>query len=215
MLSTMTFSPDSRYVLFDSLASTLAGIDGNAALDLFLYDTQDFSVDLVSHAAGSATTTGNAGSSTVAQPFSQDSRYVLFNSFASNLVASDGNGADDAFLYDTLNGSIRLVSATAAGAAGNGISIATGFGPDGHSVVLKSDATNLGGLALTDLNNAFDVFLATFANVNRVDDDFNGDGKSDILWQHDSGVPGIWTMDGATITSAAVLPNPGGDWHLL
>ena len=26
--------------------------------------------------------------------------------------------------------------------------------------------------------------------------DFNGDGKSDILWQNDNGAPAIWLMDG-------------------
>ena len=46
--------------------------------------------------------------------------------------------------------------------------------------------------------------------------DFNGDGKSDILWQHDSGLPAIWTMDGTNITAGgAALPNPGHDWHLI
>ena len=32
--------------------------------------------------------------------------------------------------------------------------------------------------------------------------DFNGDGKFDILWEHDSGLPQIWTMNGTTITGA-------------
>jgi hypothetical protein len=33
--------------------------------------------------------------------------------------------------------------------------------------------------------------------------DFNGDGKSDILWYHSaSGSIGAWLMNGATITSA-------------
>jgi hypothetical protein len=45
--------------------------------------------------------------------------------------------------------------------------------------------------------------------------DFNGDGKSDILLQNDSGLPVIWTMDGTAITAGAILPNPGSDWHLL
>ena len=35
--------------------------------------------------------------------------------------------------------------------------------------------------------------------------DFNGDGKSDILWQHDSGLPVIWTMDGTTHWQTAAL----------
>ena len=44
--------------------------------------------------------------------------------------------------------------------------------------------------------------------------DFNGDGKSDILWQNDNGSPAIWTMDGTNITGGAVLPNPGPTWHV-
>src|SRR6266540_3980552 len=55
-----SFSPTGRYVLFDSSASNLAGSDSNAGSDLFLYDTQDFSVDLVSHFPGSTTTAANA-----------------------------------------------------------------------------------------------------------------------------------------------------------
>src|SRR6185312_4722238 len=45
--------------------------------------------------------------------------------------------------------------------------------------------------------------------------DFNGDGKSDILWQHDSGLPWIWTMDGTTVTGSTGLPNPGPTWHVV
>ena len=44
--------------------------------------------------------------------------------------------------------------------------------------------------------------------------DFNGDGKSDILWQHDSGLPAMWTMDGTTLTGAVLLPDPGPTWHV-
>ena len=43
---------------------------------------------------------------------------------------------------------------------------------------------------------------------------FNGDGKADILWQHDSGLPAIWTMDGTNITGGSTLPNPGPAWHV-
>jgi hypothetical protein len=46
------------------------------------------------------------------------------------------------------------------------------------------------------------------------DHDFNGDGKPDILLQHDSGLPVIWTMDGTTLAGGAVLPNIGPTWHV-
>ena len=43
---------------------------------------------------------------------------------------------------------------------------------------------------------------------------FNGDGKADILWQNDNGMPAIWTMDGTNVTGGAALPNPGPTWHV-
>jgi hypothetical protein len=47
--------------------------------------------------------------------------------------------------------------------------------------------------------------------------DFNGDGKSDILWQGSDGTPAIWLMDGthATSVGAAGSFNPGLDWHVI
>jgi hypothetical protein len=51
--------------------------------------------------------------------------------------------------------------------------------------------------------------------MSRAAADLNGDANSDILLQHDSGLPVIWTMDGTNITDIDVLPNPASDWHLL
>jgi FG-GAP-like repeat/FG-GAP repeat len=39
--------------------------------------------------------------------------------------------------------------------------------------------------------------------------DFNGDGKSDILWRNDNGSVETWLMNGSTVTAAnLVTPNP-------
>ena len=45
--------------------------------------------------------------------------------------------------------------------------------------------------------------------------DFNGDGKSDIIWQ--GGTPSIWLMDGTNVVSVSVAGsfNPGSDWHVI
>ena len=47
--------------------------------------------------------------------------------------------------------------------------------------------------------------------------DYNGDSKSDILWQNDNGTPAIWPMDGMNVISvgAAGAFNPGQDWHII
>jgi Tol biopolymer transport system component len=102
-VSVATFSPDGRYVLFDSRATNLgAFVDTNGVSDLFLFDRQDLSIDLVSHIPGSTTTAGSGATfGTSGATFSPNGRYVLFRSDASNLIANDGNGSTDVFLYDT------------------------------------------------------------------------------------------------------------------
>jgi hypothetical protein len=47
--------------------------------------------------------------------------------------------------------------------------------------------------------------------------DFNGDNKSDILWQNSDGTPAIWLMDGLNFVSGGVAGsfNPGSDWHII
>jgi len=39
--------------------------------------------------------------------------------------------------------------------------------------------------------------------------DYNGDGKSDILWMDGSGNVAVWFMNGATIASIAGIGNVG------
>jgi VCBS repeat protein len=45
--------------------------------------------------------------------------------------------------------------------------------------------------------------------------DFNGDGKSDLLWQNSDGTPAIWLMNGTTIIGGAALLNPGPAWQAV
>ena len=45
--------------------------------------------------------------------------------------------------------------------------------------------------------------------------DFDGDGKSDLLWQNDNGQPAIWQMSGLGVMASAALPNPGPSWLIV
>jgi hypothetical protein len=52
-------------------------------------------------------------------------------------------------------------------------------------------------------------------------DDFDGNNKSDILWQNNDGIPAMWSMNGASATAiGGVGPfgpfpsNPGPSWHI-
>jgi Tol biopolymer transport system component len=155
------FSPDDRYVLFQSGASNLAGGDLNGGTDVFLYDTQNSSVTLLSHASGQPSNTANAESVSLA--FSPDSHNLLFASRATNLltVQGDTNGVADLFLYDTQNNTSALVShmsgSTSITANNSSPVSAASFSPDGRYVLFDSRATNLGAVA--DTNGAPDLFL--------------------------------------------------------
>ena len=45
--------------------------------------------------------------------------------------------------------------------------------------------------------------------------DFNGDGKSDILWRNDSGQVVEWQMTGSQVQSTAYVGGAGNDWHIV
>ncbi len=46
--------------------------------------------------------------------------------------------------------------------------------------------------------------------------DFNLSGSSDLLWQNSNGTPAIWTMNGASTLSAALVgSDPGTTWHIV
>lgn len=87
---------------------------------------------------------------------SADGRWVVFNSFATNLVANDMEGYQDVFLLDRNTGAIVRVSQTAAGAGARGDSDSAVISADGRFVVFVSPAANL---AIGDSNGVTDVFL--------------------------------------------------------
>ena len=45
--------------------------------------------------------------------------------------------------------------------------------------------------------------------------DFNGDGKSDILWRDTSGNVAMWLMNGATVSSGAAVGNVPTSWSIV
>ena len=88
---------------------------------------------------------------------SADGRYVVFGSYATNLVAGDTNGVADVFVRDRVAGTTERVSVSSAGVQGNVNSLdSTSISPDGRFVAFGSIASTL---VAGDTNGGYDVFL--------------------------------------------------------
>ena len=157
-------SGDGAWVAFESGATDLVTgqSDSNGNRDVFLYGRTTGTIALVSHAAGSATTTGNDSSDSYSAALSGDGAWVVFESSATNLVTgqSDSNGNQDVFLYGRTTGTIALVSHAAGSATttGDQYSEEPVISGDGAWVTFASDATNL-VVGQSDGNGGEDVFL--------------------------------------------------------
>jgi len=147
-----TISADGRFVVFDSYATNLVPGDTNNQLDVFVRDRQTRLTTLVSVA-----TNGTQGNGMSYYPIiSADDRYVLFISYASNLVPGDTNGVADVFVRDLQNRTTTRVSVSTGGGQGNGDSGPGGISADGRYVGFGSWSSNL---VRGDTNNTFDAFV--------------------------------------------------------
>jgi Tol biopolymer transport system component len=132
-----TISDDGRYVAFVAADGILSD-DANGYADVFLRDRQtDTTILLTRGAEGPAD-----GQSGVPQ-ISGDGRFVTYESQASNLVAGDGNGASDVFVYDVAAGGTRLVSAGRSGGSAAGWSNEPSISATGRYIAFHSGAWNL------------------------------------------------------------------------
>lgn len=115
------------------------------------------SVERVSITPASGASNGNSDNLS----FSEDGRYVAFESRASNLVAGDSNGAPDVFVRDLQTDVTIRVSIATAGTQGNAASFSPMISADGDFVVFASLANNL---VAGDVNGCTDIFLRDIQN---------------------------------------------------
>lgn len=153
---TPTISADGRFVAFASDAPDLVAGDANGTWDVFVRDRQTGTTTRVS--VSSAGGEGNSGSGSPA--ISADGNVIAFLSQASNLVAGDGNGADDVFVHDRGAGTTVRASVDSSGLEGNGFCDSPAISADGLVVAFSSVATNL---VAGDVNGQEDVFVHDLA----------------------------------------------------
>ena len=145
-------SADGRFVGFSSCAFNLVPSDTNQKDDVFLHDRLTGQTLRVSQ-----TTAGVDGDGDSRWPaLSADGSLVAFQSFATNLVASDTNGVWDILLWEKSGKTLRRVSLSSSGVEGNGTSAMAHLAADGRTVAFQSAATNL---VPADTNNFLDLFV--------------------------------------------------------
>jgi Tol biopolymer transport system component len=148
-------SGNGRFVAFRSQANNLVAGDTNGYTDIFVRDMQTGQTERISVASDGSQ--GNAPSQYGTPSLSADGRFVAFDSYATNLVASDTNGnIGDIFVRDRQNQTTELVSMAAGGVQGNNNCLEPIISADGNSVTFWSDSTNL---VTGDTNGLTDVFL--------------------------------------------------------
>ena len=132
-------SGDGRAIVFESLATNLVPDDTNRQRDIFVHDHQARTTTRVS--VESSGEQANSFSQTA--HLSDDGRFVVFESLASNLVPGDTNGVMDIFVHDRLTRRTERVSVSGAGDQANNASVNPTISPDGRHVRFDSFATNL------------------------------------------------------------------------
>lgn len=180
-----SISDDGRYVAFSSSSPLLTTGDNNGFVDSFVRDMDSGATVLASRATDPA---GGNWDSWVRQ-LSGDGRYLLFSSLAGNLVAGDGNGATDGFVFDRLWQTVERVTLGNAGLEPDGDSYPSDLSRDGRYVAFTSVALNLTGATPLSYSRAFvrDRQSGTTEQINRRSDGQLLNGGSTIPKLSDDG----------------------------
>lgn len=131
-------SGDGRYVAFITDAPSVpdgGGSDDNGTLDVFHRDLDTGITTRI--------TNGNLRSDNVAM--SDDGRFVVFESSASNHVAGDTDGTTDIFLWDRETSTTTIVPTGPEGAGGEGLSISGDGRLVGYTTYSPVDPLDLNG----------------------------------------------------------------------
>jgi hypothetical protein len=130
---------EGRYVAFGMYGKGIDGSSGNYR-QIFWRDRKTGVTKLVSK-----TSTGEEGNGGSAAPaISDDGRYVVFETNATNLSSGDKNGyLRDVFLWDQQTGQLTLVSKSAAGQTANGESYEPVISGDGNTIAFTSHASDI------------------------------------------------------------------------
>ena len=154
---------------FTSYASNLVPGDNNGVYDIFVRDrvlgiTTRISINNL---------VGESNGDSSEPAISSDGRFIVFSSYATNLVANDNNDKCDIFLYDNNTGKITRLTVSNMGNEANDHSKNPTINGNGNLIAFISDANNL---VEGDTNNYSGLFIynRNSSSLEKVDDSYLG-----------------------------------------
>jgi archaellum component FlaF (FlaF/FlaG flagellin family) len=149
-----SISGDGRFVAFRSDATNLVPGDTNGSWDIFVRDRMTHVTTRVSVASDGSEANGTSIRSSI----SNDGRFVVFSSEASNLVPGDTNGFWDIFVHDRLTGATTRRSFADDGSQANyECWMESAVSTDGTTVAFFTGASNI---VPGDTNDRGDIFVS-------------------------------------------------------
>lgn len=217
-------SDDGRYVTYYSGASNIVPDDTNGVQDVFWLDRESGETRRVSVASGGPQANGHSQAPVI----SGNGRWVVFRSFASNLVPEVSAPHNlQIYRHDTSTGITDLVSSTSTGDPGTGSSHGTACAPclgvsdDGRYVAFSTQASNLFGAtwsqaARKDMETgAVELLTGIPANNNVDTGDMSPSGGRVTFSMTASSLNGsltrqVWMWRATTATPTLVSRSPAG-----
>ena len=146
-----SISSDGCYVTFYSYASNLVENDTNGVNDVFVYNRTSKTIKLISISFN-----GEEANSDSYEPFiSADGNFIVFTSYASNLVENDTNDASDVFVFHQKLNTVKRVSVSFDEGNGDNDSFEPSISSDGRYIAFSSLASNL----VENDTNGKDIFV--------------------------------------------------------
>ncbi|MGW6707977.1 hypothetical protein ACWGDE_24225 [Streptomyces sp. NPDC054956] len=148
-------SADGKFVTFFSNATNISPGDTNHKVDEFLHELATGKTTRLSVSTAGV----ESDQITIGGTISDDNRYVVLNSHATNLTAeSPATGQNHTYLQDLQTGELRLIDKGADGVPAPGGTFWASITGDARHIPMSSSGPNLVG---ADTNNVRDIFVAT------------------------------------------------------
>ncbi|MFO1477060.1 MAG: hypothetical protein U1F98_10465 [Verrucomicrobiota bacterium] len=181
------WSSDGRFLAYVAATNVLNGTN------IYLYDFQNTNQQLVS--VNSSMTSGSDGVCD-GPSISADGRFVVYRSWASNLVAGNTNPAPNLYMFDRLSGTNTLLTDAIVGDAPVFWNSRPSIAADMSTIVFLTTGT---GWAANDLNRSADAFaIELAAPTDPTDSDHDGipDWWMNQHFGHPTGQVGDYSMSG-------------------